>query len=101
MSKINVQVNGKHQTVLLVFLQSLTTVLKQQQKKCDEIYQEAIEANYSHEQMTPLNSILGNTEIILDDFKKLVAGSDGVSKKMSDGVLMKIVESIRFLQAIQ
>ena len=68
MNKISVQINGKEKTVLMVICQSLTTVLKQQQKKCDEMYQEAIEANYSHEQMTPLNSILGNSGVILEDF---------------------------------
>ena len=68
MNKFRVKVNGDDKTVLMVFCQSLTTVLKQQQKKCDEMYQEAIEANYSHEQMTPLNSILGNSGVILEDF---------------------------------
>jgi len=28
------------------------------------MYLDAIEANYSHEQMTPLNSILSNSKII-------------------------------------
>ena len=68
LKKIHVQLNGKQETVLLVFCESLSTVLKQQQKKSDEMYQEAIEANYSHEQMTPLNSILGNSGIVLEDF---------------------------------
>ena len=28
---------------------------------CDKMYQDAIETNYSHEQMTPLNSIINNS----------------------------------------
>ena len=67
MKRFRVLVDGKNETILMVFSQSLSTVLKQQQKKSDEMYQEAIEANYSHEQMTPLNSILGNSGIILED----------------------------------
>jgi hypothetical protein len=46
----------------------------------DMMYQEAIEANFSHEQMTPLNCILGNSKIVKQDlhysmkkiFKKFV-----------------------------
>ena len=44
-----------------------------QQKKSDMLYQDAIESNYSHEQITPLNSILFNTTKIyenLSDLKK-------------------------------
>ena len=46
----------------------MTNILKHQQRISDEIYQEAIEANYSHEQMTPLNSILGNSSNLISDF---------------------------------
>ena len=35
------------------------------------MYQDAIEANYSHEQMTPLNSILGNSQIVIKRFLEL------------------------------
>lgn len=31
------------------------------------MYQEAIEANYSHEQMTPLNCIIGQSKIVKDE----------------------------------
>ena len=30
----------------------------------DKMYQDAIEANFSHEQMTPLNCIINNSKII-------------------------------------
>jgi len=36
----------------------------------DKMYQDAIEANFSHEQMTPLNCIFNNSKILrkkLDD----------------------------------
>ena len=39
------------------------------------MYSEAIEANYSHEQMTPLNCILSNSKVVLkrviEMYKKL------------------------------
>jgi len=35
------------------------------------MYQDAIEANYSHEQMTPLNSIIGNASVIQGRFLEL------------------------------
>jgi signal transduction histidine kinase len=37
------------------------------------MYQDAIEANYSHEQMTPLNSIIGNAAIIQSRFLEVHA----------------------------
>ena len=54
---------------MLVELQNLTSIILKQQQLCDNIYQEAIEANYSHEQMTPLNSILGCSHVLLESFQ--------------------------------
>jgi len=34
-------------------------LIKNHQNSCDNIYQEAIENNFSHEYMTPLNPIMG------------------------------------------
>ena len=36
------------------------------------MYQDAIEANYSHEQMTPLNSILANSKIVIKRVEDLI-----------------------------
>ena len=40
-------------------------------KLSDIIYQEAIENNYSHEQMTPLNLLKANTSIIKHNVYKV------------------------------
>lgn len=45
----------------MLTIKNITQIIVQQQMLSDEMYQDAIEANYSHEQMTPLNCILGNT----------------------------------------
>lgn len=50
----------------------MTAILKGQQKLCDQMYQDAIEANFSHEQMTPLNSILSNSKIVYHTLFKLM-----------------------------
>lgn len=50
--------------------------------------------------MTPLNSILGNSSIILDQFQKCTQNNDD----QEDDECMpfdQMVDSIRFLQAIQ
>ena len=98
--RITFEVRSKPQDLLLMQVKQVTKLLKSQQRLSDEIYQEAIEANYSHEQMTPLNSILGNSGIILDDLRKVVSDSN-LKQRSSDPILVKVIDSIRFLQAIQ
>ena len=55
---------------ILVVVRDLSRILKSQQRKIDDNYQEAIEANYSHEQMTPLNCIIGSSNIALMQFRE-------------------------------
>lgn len=52
-------------------VKDITQIIKNQQKLSDRIYQEAIEANYSHEQMTPLNNILNNSVLLVKRFRQL------------------------------
>lgn len=49
----------------MIKVHDITEILINQQKMSDDIYQEAIEANFSHEYMTSLNSILGNAQNLL------------------------------------
>ena len=42
----------------------------------DKIYRDAIEMNYSHEQMTPLNSIMNNSAMLLDNFQSNIECED-------------------------
>ena len=46
-------------------------MIKGQQKLSDDMYQDAIEQNYSHEQMTPLNLILANSRVLVSRFREL------------------------------
>ena len=48
-----------------MIMQNVTTLLESQQQMCDKKYKDAIEANFSHEQMTPLNGILACSKIVL------------------------------------
>ena len=52
---------------VMVILKDISEVLSMQRQASDEIYQGAVEANFSHEMNTPLNSILSNCQIILDE----------------------------------
>lgn len=52
-------------------IKDVTTIVKNQMKLSDMIYQEAIENNYSHEQMTPLNLLKANTSIIKHNVYKV------------------------------
>ena len=98
--KIMVTVDSKQENMLLISVEPITSLLKAQQKICDELYQEAIEANYSHEQMTPLNSILGNSTVLIDEFQKIFTENrSGLIS--SEDCVRKMVENLRFLQAIQ
>jgi len=45
-------------------IKDVTHIISSQQKKSDKIYQEAIENNYSHEQMTPLNCITNSYALV-------------------------------------
>jgi hypothetical protein len=38
-----------------------------QQMLSDELYRDAVLSNYSHEQLTPLNSFLNNSQILYQD----------------------------------
>lgn len=58
------------------------------------MYQDAIEANYSHEMNTPLNSILSNCSIILNKIKKLDVDNCPNHKK-------HYIEMIKFNKANQ
>ena len=42
----------------------ITIIIVNQQNLSNQMYLEAIEANFSHEQMTPLNTILNNSRIV-------------------------------------
>jgi signal transduction histidine kinase len=49
----------------LIVIRDVSSIIKNQQRLSDLMYRDAIEANYSHEQMTPLNSILANSKFAL------------------------------------
>ena len=56
----------------LFVIRDVSKIIKNQQHVCDQMYRDAIEANYSHEQITPLNCILANSDIVLRRVHKMV-----------------------------
>ena len=57
--------------MIMFTIKDISTIIKNQQKVSDDIYLDAIEANYSHEQMTPLNCILGTNAILMNRFHNM------------------------------
>ena len=55
----------------LMTIRDITQIIKNQQRISDRMYQDAIEANYSHEQMTPLNCILGTSALLVNRMSQL------------------------------
>ena len=53
------------------YCQDITEIVQLQQIKSDKLYKNAIQANFSHEYLTPLNSILSNSRILLQELKKI------------------------------
>lgn len=56
-------------------IKDVTEVVLRQQKLLDSVYQRAIENTYSHEQMTPLNFLQSNAQLlqkqVVNMFKRL------------------------------
>ena len=90
----------------LIIVRDLTSVIRSQQKLSDKMYQDAIESNYSHEQMTPLNCILANSKIVLKRFRenfelleeyyKVIQDPEGAKKMKIRGD-----ETLKILRAIE
>ena len=59
-----------------IFFKDVTALVGMQQDISDKIYQDAIELNYSHEQNTPLNCILNNSQLIKKELKTLSSPKD-------------------------
>ena len=59
-----------------------------QQMLSDELYRDAVLSNYSHEQLTPLNSFLNNSQILYQDL--IEAKNDLKSKSIL--LINKIIE---------
>ena len=72
-------------------LKNITAAIINQQKKSDQIYQNAIEANFSHEQMNPLNNILQNSVTALAIISKM-------TKTQTDSTQMD--DALKFMKAI-
>ena len=45
----------------------ISDIIIGQQKLSDEIYKDSVLSNYSHEQLTPLNSFLNNSKALFEE----------------------------------
>ena len=68
---VETSLNSNKETLkcIAINIKDISKLLKAQQDQSDQMYQEAIETNYSHEQMTPLNNILTNAKMMVNQIK--------------------------------
>ena len=48
-------------------IQDISDIIYRQQSQSDKLYSDAVLSNYSHEQLTPLNSFLNNSSILISN----------------------------------
>jgi signal transduction histidine kinase len=54
-----------------VYVKDISEIVILQQRASDEMYKDSVLSNYSHEQLTPLNSFLNNSRTLLQDLTDL------------------------------
>lgn len=96
-----VKIPGEYDLTAVV-IRDITSILKAQQDIIDEMYQDAIESNYSHEQMTPLNSIMGNSKIAQKRFLELhsVVKKFIIEGNVNSSILDKNKETLMIIMGI-
>ena len=68
---LSVEKNEKYQKQYLIRIRDISEFAHKQQDQIDCMYKDAILSNYSHEQLTPLNSILNNAMLLIDYLNKI------------------------------
>ena len=53
------------------YVKDISEIVILQQRASDEMYKDSVLSNYSHEQLTPLNSFLNNSRTLLQDLTEL------------------------------
>ena len=51
--------------MIRVYVKDISEIVILQQRASDEMYKDSVLSNYSHEQLTPLNSFLNNSRTLL------------------------------------
>lgn len=74
---------------IMVILKDIGAIIYPHMKFINKQYQDAIEANYSHEQMTPLNSVICNSKLCRIHFKNLYSILDNSNLSALDPAKQK------------
>jgi signal transduction histidine kinase len=64
-----------------IYAKDISEIVINQQRASDELYKDSVLSNYSHEQLTPLNSFLNNSRTLLQDLTDL---SKDIQAKISN-----------------
>jgi signal transduction histidine kinase len=83
---------------LLIKIGNIDKIVQGEHDKAKVAYQQALTATVSHEQMTPLNSILNLSDLMIAKAKDLIENSNGVIKLeasdlQSDIETLKVINS--------
>lgn len=55
----------------MISVKDISNFVKLQQESIHSMYKDAVLSNYSHEQLTPLNSILNNAMFLIEQLAKI------------------------------
>ena len=55
----------------MISVKDISSLVKLQQESIHSMYKDAVLSNYSHEQLTPLNSILNNAMFLIEQLAKI------------------------------
>jgi len=89
----DINMNSEHaeemNDLTLLNIQDITQIIKNQLRFCDKIYGQALQQNYSHEQMGPLNSIITNSFLVKWRVAKHYSEYEKVNKDTNFNLFMK------------
>jgi hypothetical protein len=61
----------KYKRQFLISVKDISEFVKLHQESIHSMYKDAVLSNYSHEQLTPLNSILNHSILLVEDLNKI------------------------------
>lgn len=84
---------------MLVKISNIDKIVQGEHDKAKAAYQQALTATVSHEQMTPLNSILNLSDMLIAKAKDQVQTSDGGKISLTSGELKNDIETLKVINS--
>lgn len=78
-----IKIGSKHSDepgIFRLLIRDITEIILRQQQASDKLYRDSVHANYSHEQLTPLNNFLNNSTTLHSNLNQI---KDEINKKFN------------------